>query len=158
MHSTGRIGAEVFISVMRRRMHKDFENKVALVTGASRGIGRAAAVRFAEGGAKIGIAYAGNDSAANEAKAECERAGAAAIHLLKFDVADPEACARAIEETAEKLDGLHVLVNNAGISIDGLIMRYKAADLKSMLDVDLASVFHLCKAAVRPMMKQHQGR
>jgi 3-oxoacyl-[acyl-carrier protein] reductase len=142
---------------MTRAMPKDFENKVALVTGASRGIGRAVAVRFAEGGAKVAIAYAGNDTAANEAKAECERAGAAAIHMLKFDVADPEACARAVEETVEKLGALHVLVNNAGISIDGLIMRYKADDLKRMLDVDLASVFHLCKAAVRPMMKQRQG-
>ena len=132
-------------------MPKDFENKVALVTGASRGIGRAAAVRLAEGGAKVAIAYAGNDTAANEARAECERAGAAAIQLLKFDVANPEACAKAIDDTVEKLGGLHVLVNNAGISIDGLIMRYKADDLRRMLDVDLASVFHLCKAAVRPM-------
>jgi len=138
-------------------MPKDFENKVALVTGASRGIGRAAAVRLAEGGAKVAIAYAGNDTAANEARAECERAGAAAIQLLKFDVANPEACAKAIDDTVEKLGGLHVLVNNAGISIDGLIMRYKADDLRRMLDVDLASVFHLCKAAVRPMMRQRSG-
>jgi len=138
-------------------MHKDFENKVALVTGGSRGIGRAAAVRLAEGGAKVAIAYAGNDSAANEARAEVEKAGAPAVLLLKFDVANPEAGAKAIEDVLEKLGGLHVLVNNAGISIDGLILRYKAEDLKRMLDVDLASVFHLCKAAVRPMMKQRWG-
>src|ERR1700682_5976414 len=102
-------------------MHKDFENKWALVTGASRGIGRAAAVQLAEGGAKVAIAYAGNDAAASETKAECERAGAPPVILLKFDVASPEAGAKAIEETVEKLGGLHVLVNNAGISIDGLI-------------------------------------
>ena len=138
-------------------MHKDFENKVALVTGASRGIGRAAAVLFSEGGAKVAVAYAGNDAAAAEAKAECERAGAPAVHLLKFDVADPEACAKAVEETVAKLGGLHILVNNAGVSIDGLILRYKAEDLRRTLDVDLASAFHLSKAACRPMMKQRWG-
>lgn len=138
-------------------MYKDFENKVALVTGGSRGIGRAAAVRLAEGGAKVAVAYAGNDAAAAEAKAACEKAGAAAVHLLKFDVADPEACARAVEETVEKLGGLHILVNNAGVSIDGLILRYKAEDLRRTLEVDLASAFHLSKAACRPMMKQRWG-
>ena len=138
-------------------MHKDFEDKVALVTGASRGIGRAAAVRLAEGGAKVALAYAGNDAAANEAKAECEKAGAAGVALLKFDVGDAAACAKAVDEAVDKLGGLHVLVNNAGISIDGLILRYKAEDLRRMLDVDLASAFHLCKAAVRPMMKQRWG-
>jgi len=138
-------------------MPTEFENTVALVTGASRGIGRAAAVRLAEGGAKVAIAYAGNDAAADEAKAACEKAGAPAVQLLKFDVADPAACAKAVDDTVEKLGALHVLVNNAGISIDGLILRYKADDLRRMLEVDLASAFHLCKAAVRPMMKQRWG-
>ncbi len=138
-------------------MHKDFENKVALVTGGSRGIGRAAVVRLAEGGAKVAIAYAGNDAAAQEARAAAQSAGAAAVHTLKFDVADPAACAAAIDEVVEKLGGLHVLVNNAGISIDGLILRYKPDDLRRVLDVDLASAFHLSKAACRPMMKQRWG-
>ena len=138
-------------------MHKDFENKVALVTGASRGIGRAAAVRLAEGGAKIAISYAGNDAAANEAKAECEKAGAPAVLLLKFDVADPAACAKAIDDVIAGLGAIHILVNNAGISIDGLILRYKAEDLRRTLDVDLASAFHLSKAACKPMMKQRWG-
>ncbi len=114
-------------------------------------------MRLADGGAKVALAYAGNDAAAHEAKAACEKAGAPAVHLLKFDVADPAACAKAVDEAADKLGGLHVLVNNAGISIDGLILRYKADDLKRMLDVDLASAFHLCKAAIRPMMKQRWG-
>jgi 3-oxoacyl-[acyl-carrier protein] reductase len=138
-------------------LHKDFENKVALVTGGSRGIGRAAVVRLAEGGAKVAIAYAGNDAAAQEARAAAQSAGAAAVHTLKFDVADPAACAAAIDEVVEKLGGLHVLVNNAGISIDGLILRYKPDDLRRVLDVDLASAFHLSKAACRPMMKQRWG-
>lgn len=136
---------------------RDFEGKVALVTGGSRGIGRAAVVRLAEGGARVAIAYAGNDAAAQEAQAACEQAGAAAVTLLKFDVGDAAACARAVEETVAALGGLHVLVNNAGISIDGLILRYKPDDLRRTLDVDLASAFHLSKAACRPMMKQRQG-
>jgi 3-oxoacyl-[acyl-carrier protein] reductase len=138
-------------------MHKDFETKVALVTGASRGIGRAAAIRLAEGGAKIAIAYAGNDAAAAEAKAECEKTGSPQVALFKFDVGDAAACAKAVEEVLAQFGALHVLVNNAGISIDGLILRYKADDLRKTLQVDLESAFHLCKAACRPMMKQRAG-
>jgi len=138
-------------------MHKDFEAKVALVTGGSRGIGRAAAVRLSEGGAKVAIAYAGNDSAAAEAKAECERAGSPQVEVFKFDVGDPTACSKAVEEVQARFGALHVLVNNAGISIDGLILRYKGDDLRKTLQVDLESAFHLCKAACRPMMKQRWG-
>src|SRR5438105_8874088 len=138
-------------------MAKDFEGKTALVTGGSRGIGRAVAVRLAQGGCAVAIAYAGNDAAAQEARAAAEAAGAAAVHSLKFDVADPAACASAVEEVVDKLGALHVLVNNAGISIDGLILRYKPDDLRRTLDVDLASAFHLSKAAPRPMMKQRWG-
>jgi 3-oxoacyl-[acyl-carrier protein] reductase len=76
-------------------MAKEFEGKVALVTGGSRGIGRAAVVRLAEGGCKIAIGYAGNDAAAAETKAAAEAAGAPALHLIKFDVADAAACASA---------------------------------------------------------------
>jgi 3-oxoacyl-[acyl-carrier protein] reductase len=138
-------------------MTKEFEGKVALVTGGSRGIGRAAVVRLAEGGCKIAIGYAGNDAAAAEAKAAAEVAGAPALLLLKFDVADPAACASAIDEVVAKLGALNVLVNNAGISIDGLILRYKADDLQRVLQVNLASAFHLSKAAARPMLKSKGG-
>ena len=137
-------------------MANEFADKVALITGASRGIGRAAAVRLAEGGAKIALAYAGNDAAAAEAKAAVEAAGSTAL-LLKFDVADPLACAAAVEEAVARLGGVHILVNNAGISIDGLILRYKSDDLKRVLDVDLASAFHLSKAVARPMLRQRGG-
>ena len=138
-------------------MQKDFEGKVALVTGGSRGIGRAAVLRLAEGGARVAIAYAGNDAAAAEASQAAVTAGAPAVHLLKFDVADPAACAKAVEEVLEKLGALHVLVNNAGISIDGLLLRYKPDDLRRTLDVDLASAFYLSKAACKTMMKQRWG-
>src|SRR5437879_8707943 len=138
-------------------MAKEFEGKSALVTGASRGIGRATAVRLAEGGCAIALGYAGNEAAAAEAKAASEKAGAARVHLVKFDVADPEACAKAVDEVVKQLGGLQILVNNAGISIDGLILRYKADDLRRVLDVDLASAFHLSKAARRPRLKQRSA-
>src|SRR5262249_62126441 len=138
-------------------MHQDFEGKVALVTGGSRGIGRAAVLRLAEGGAKVAIAYAGNDAAAGEASQAAMTAGSPGVHLIRFDVGDPAACANAVEEVVEKLGALHVLVNNAGISIDGLILRYKPDDLRRTLQVDLESAFHLSKAAARPMMKQKGG-
>src|SRR5207237_8889523 len=75
----------------------------------------------------------------------------------QFGGADPEGCANAVDEMINQLGSLQILVNNAGISIDGLILRYKADDLRRVLDVDLASAFHLSKAAVRPMMKQRGG-
>ena len=138
-------------------MAKDFENKVAMITGGTRGIGRAAAALFAEGAAKLALTYSGNDAAAQEAKAAAEASGAPEVLLLKFDVADPAACQAAVEECVGKLGGLHVLVNNAGISIDGLIMRYKPEDLRRTLQVDLESAFYLCKAVTRPMMRQKGG-
>ncbi|MBS2021405.1 MAG: 3-oxoacyl-ACP reductase FabG [Deltaproteobacteria bacterium] len=136
---------------------REFENKVAFVTGASRGIGRAAAVRLAGGGATLALGYAGNDAAAQEAKALCEQAGSPKVALMKFDVGDPAACQKAIEDVVAALGGLNILVNNAGISIDGLILRYKAEDLERTLQVNLQSAFHLSKAAARPMLKAKGG-
>ena len=138
-------------------MAKEFEGKVALVTGGSRGIGRAVVVRLAEGGCAVAIGYLGNDAAAQETLAAAQAAGAPKAHAIKFDVADPAACQGAIEETVAQLGGLQVLVNNAGIAIDGLILRYKPDDLKRTLAVDLESAFYLSKAAARPMMKQRWG-
>ena len=138
-------------------MPNEFEGKVALVTGGSRGIGRAAALRLAEGGCSVAISYVGNDAAAQEVVAALSAAGAPKAHAIKFDVAEPAACQAAIDEVLKTLGGLHVLVNNAGISIDGLILRYKAEDLQRVLAVDLQSAFYLCKAVSRPFIKQRSG-
>ena len=138
-------------------MANEFEGKVALVTGGSRGIGRAAVVRLAEGGCAVAVGYVGNDAAAQETIAAAQAAGAPKTHSIKFDVADPAACQAAIEGTVKELGALHILVNNAGISIDGLILRYKPEDLRRVLAVDLESAFFLSKAAARPMMKQRWG-
>jgi 3-oxoacyl-[acyl-carrier protein] reductase len=134
-------------------MEREFEGKAALITGASRGIGRAAAIRLAKGGCKIALAYASNDAAANEAKALCEQAGSPLVSLCKFDVADAAACAKGIEDAIAALGGLNILVNNAGVAVDGLILRYKPADLEKTLQTNLASAFHLSKAAAKAMLR-----
>ena len=137
-------------------MAYDFKGKVALVTGASRGIGRAVAVELARGGATVVVNYAGNEEAAAQAARLVEEAGGTA-ELRRFDVADPEACKAAVSETVKAHGGLHVLVNNAGISIDGLILRLKDEDWQRTLAVNLTGVMNLCRAAARPMMKQKGG-
>jgi 3-oxoacyl-[acyl-carrier protein] reductase len=135
----------------------DFTGKVALVTGASRGIGRAIAVTLAKGGAAVALNYAGNEAAAAEALALVTQAGAPKAKLLKFDVADPAACAAAVEAVVAELGGLHVLVNNAGIALDQLVMRIKDEDWNRQLQVNLTGAFNLIRAATRPMMKQRGG-
>ena len=135
----------------------DFSGKSVLVTGGSRGIGRAIAVTLAQGKAKVAINYAGNDAAAQEAAALCEQAGAGAVKLMKFDVADSAACNAAVDEVVKAFGGLHVLVNNAGIALDQLVMRVKDDDWKRQLDVNLSGAFYLVRAATRPMMKAKGG-
>jgi 3-oxoacyl-[acyl-carrier protein] reductase len=135
----------------------DFTGKTALVTGGSRGIGRAIATTLARGKASVALNYAGNDAAAEEARALCEEAGAARVKLMKFDVADPAACNAAVDEIVKEWGGLHVLVNNAGISLDQLIMRFKDEDWDRTIDVNLTGTFNLIRAATRPMMKQRGG-
>jgi 3-oxoacyl-[acyl-carrier protein] reductase len=135
----------------------DFTGKVALVTGASRGIGRAIAVTLAKGGASVALNYAGNEAAAAEALALVQQAGAPRAKLYRFDVADPAACAAAVDAVIAELGGLHVLVNNAGIAVDQLVMRVKDEDWNRQLQVNLTGAFNLIRAATRPMMKQRGG-
>ncbi len=135
----------------------NFDNKVVFVTGGSRGIGRACAVAFAKAKARaVVINYAGNDAAAKETCGLIEAAGARSF-AMKFDVAIPAECARAVDAIVKDHGSLDVLVNNAGISIDGLVMRFKDEDWDRIFAVNLKSVFNLCKAASRPMMKQKGG-
>ena len=131
----------------------EFTGKVVLVTGGSRGIGRACAVAFAKAGATVVISYAGNEAAAAEAVA---LAGPNA-RRMKFDVADTAACAAAVDEVVKGAGRLDVLVNNAGVAIDGLAVRVKDNDWDRTLDTNLKGAFALCRAAARPMMKQRSG-
>jgi 3-oxoacyl-[acyl-carrier protein] reductase len=135
----------------------DFQGKTALVTGASRGIGRAIAVALARGGAKVALNYAGNEAAAAEALKLVQEAGAPQAKLYRFDVADPAACAAAVEAVVADLGALDVLVNNAGIALDQLVMRMKDDDWNRSLQVNLTGNFNLIRAVARPMMKAKRG-
>ena len=135
----------------------DYKGKVALVTGAARGIGRAIAVELARGGAVVALSDVATEQAAQEAVDAVLAAGAPKAKFLRFDVTDSAACSDAIDAVVAEFGGLHVLVNNAGISIDNLVMRFKDEDWKKTLDVNLNGAFWLTRAATRPMMKQRTG-
>jgi 3-oxoacyl-[acyl-carrier protein] reductase len=135
----------------------DFQGKTALVTGGSRGIGRAIAVALARGKARIAINYAGNQAAAEEAQRLCREAGSPEVRLFQFDVADSTAAGKAVDEVVSTMGGLHILVNNAGVALDQLVMRLKDEDWKRQLDVNLTGAFHMIRAASRPMMKARGG-
>jgi 3-oxoacyl-[acyl-carrier protein] reductase len=137
-------------------MH-DFKGKTALVTGASRGIGRAIAIALARGGARVALNYAGNEAAAKEALELVLAAGAERAQLYRFDVADPAACAQAVDAVVKEMGSLDVLVNNAGIALDQLVMRVKDEDWQRQLQVNLTGAFNLIRAVTRPMMKARGG-
>ncbi len=137
-------------------MSFDFKDKVVLVTGGSRGIGRACALGFARGGATVVISYAGNEAAAKETMDLIANAGGKG-KAIRFDVADTKACGEAIDSIVKEFGKLDVLVNNAGISIDGLVMRFKDEDWDKVLDTNLKGAFALMRAATRPMMKAKGG-
>ena len=135
----------------------DFHGKVALVTGASRGIGRAVAITLARGGARLALNYAANEAAAAEALRLVEEAGAPKARLHRFDVADPAACAEAVEAVMGEWGGLDVLVNNAGISRDQTIALVKDEEWKRQIEVNLTGAFNLIRAVSRPMLKKRAG-
>ena len=131
--------------------------KVALVTGASRGIGRAIALRLAQEGAAVAVNYAGNVKAAEEVKQEIENAGGKAI-LVQADVADAEAVEAMISKVTEAFGSIDILVNNAGITRDGLFMRMKEADWDAVINTNLKGIFHCTKLVSKLMMKKRSGR
>ncbi len=133
------------------------DEKVALVTGASRGIGRAIALKLASEGAKVAINYAGNTAKAEAVKAEIEAAGGEAM-LVQADVSDAAQVDAMVKTVAEAFGTIDILVNNAGITRDGLLMRMKEEDFDAVLNTNLKGVFHCTKAVSRLMMKKRYGR
>ena len=132
------------------------DGKVALVTGGSRGIGRAIALRLAEEGADLAIC-ARNVAAAGEVAAAIETLGRRCL-VRQADVADAEQAAELVAATIAELGGLDVLVNNAGVTRDNLLMRMKEEDWDEVLSINLKGAFNCVRAAVRPMLKARGGR
>ena len=133
------------------------DGKTALVTGASRGIGRAIALCLAAEGARVAINYAGNVKAAEEVKASVEAAGGTAI-LCQADIADSAAVEAMIADVVKEFGAIDILVNNAGITRDTLLMRMKDEDFAKVLDTNLKGVFYCTKAVAKLMMKKRAGR
>ncbi len=136
----------------------DLSGRVAVVTGASRGIGRAIAVVLAERGATLVVNYAKGEAAAREVCAAIEQAGGKAV-ALGFDVGDDSAVDAAIKHVVETLGGLDILVNNAGVSIDALMMRARAEDFDTLIRTNLRGTFLCSKAATRHLLRaKNRGR
>ena len=133
------------------------EAKVALVTGGSRGIGRAICIELAKKGVDVAINYAGNDQQAQETAQACQELGVKTL-LLKGSVADAAFCEGMIRQVLETFGHLDILVNNAGITRDNLAMRLSDEDFQQVLDTNLKGAFFCCRGAYRPMMKQRSGR
>lgn len=130
----------------------ELDGRVAVVTGASRGIGRAIAVALGRNGARVVVNYTANEAAAGEAVEAVRAAGGNAI-AKRFDVADAAAVDAAFKEIVAAEGGLHILVNNAGIAVNALMLGAKDADWKRSIDVNLNGTFHCVRAALRSLMK-----
>ena len=133
------------------------DGKVALVTGASRGIGRAIALEMAKAGAAVAINYAGNVQAAEEVRRMILAEGGKAM-IIQADVADAEAVESMVKAVTEAYGKIDILVNNAGITRDALLMRMKESDWDAVLNTNLKSVYHTTKAVIKGMLKQRSGR
>ena len=133
------------------------DGKCALVTGASRGIGRAIAVKLASEGAKVALNYAGNAAAAEEEKKEIEAAGGQAI-TVQADVSDPASVEAMIQTVVDAFGQIDILVNNAGITRDGLLLRMKDEDFDAVINTNLKGIFYTTKLVSKLMMKKRFGR
>lgn len=135
----------------------DLTGKVALVTGGSRGIGRAAALALGKQGAQVVINYVSNEAAAREVAEQIQAAGGKA-EIVQFDVGSTEGAEKAVAEVAKRLGRLDVLVCSAGISIDGLLLRLKDEDFDKILSVNLKGAVACARAATKVMMRAKTGR
>ena len=137
-------------------MHADFHGSTALVTGGTRGIGRALVEAFADAGANVAFTFRSSTDAAATLVETLEEQGTEALSL-QGDVADLETAQAHVDAVTEQFGGLDVLVNNAGITRDGLMLRMSEEDWDDVIDTNLKGAFNFCKAAYMPMMRQQSG-
>lgn len=135
----------------------DAPARVALVTGSSRGLGRATALELAARGHVVAVHYVRSEGPAHEAVAEIEATGGRAA-AFGADVADPAACTRLLSEVRERLGPVEVLVNNAGVTRDALAMRMKDDDWQAVIDTNLSGAFRLARGVLRGMLGARWGR
>ena len=133
------------------------KNKIALITGAGRGIGRAIAIALAKEGAEVVINYNGSEERAKEVKQTIEENGGKAS-IYKCNVSDFAACEAMNKDIIKEYGHLDILVNNAGITKDGLIMKMKEEDFDSVLNVNLKGTFNTIRHSARQMLKQRSGK
>jgi 3-oxoacyl-[acyl-carrier protein] reductase len=135
---------------------KPFSGRVAIVTGATRGIGRAIALELARHGADVAFTYAKSADAANQLAKEIEKFGVR-ILARQSDVASTEAAAEMVKQVKDELGSIDFLVNNAGITRDNLILRMKESDWDDVIDTNLKGAWNYAKAAMRVMLRQENG-
>ena len=135
----------------------DLTGKSALVTGGSRGIGKAIGLRLARQGADVAFSYKGNTDAAKATAAEIESIGTRAL-AIQGDVRDPESAEAVVKTALEAFGKIDILVNNAGVTRDDLIMRMSAEAWREVLETNLFGAFWMTKAVTRPMLKARAGR
>jgi 3-oxoacyl-[acyl-carrier protein] reductase len=135
----------------------DLTGKVALVTGGSRGIGRAAALALGQQGAHVVINYVSNEASARQVADQIQSSGGKA-EIVQFDVASGDAAEKAIAEVAKRLGRLDILVCSAGISIDGLLLRLKDEDFDKILSINVKGAVACSRAATKVMMRARTGR
>lgn len=133
------------------------QEKNALVTGASRGIGRAIALELARQGANVAVVYAGNEQKAKEVQEEIQSMGRKA-EIYRCNVADFEATKELVSKVLEDFGGLDILVNNAGIVKDGMVLSMKEEDFDQVLDINLKGAFHMIKHTYSHFMRKRAGR
>ena len=131
--------------------------RAALVTGGGRGIGRAVCLALAAAGFDVAVNYAASAAAAEQTAADCRALGVQAV-ALQADVTDPAACQALVDTAAKTFGRLDVLVNNAGVTADKLILRMQEEDFDKVVSANLKGAFFCCKAACKLMMRQRYGR